>query len=52
MVATDTYYEMPELEETEFALAISPCPRIGDANDDPEKTHAVNADAHLSTKTQ
>lgn len=27
------YYDMPELEETEFALAISPCPRIEDAND-------------------
>jgi hypothetical protein len=27
------YYEIPELEETEFALAISPCPRIEDFND-------------------
>jgi hypothetical protein len=27
------YYDMPELEETEFALAISPCPRIEDSND-------------------
>jgi len=26
-------YEIPELEETEFALAVSPCPRIEDAND-------------------
>ena len=26
-------YEIPELEETEFALMISPCPRIEDASD-------------------
>jgi hypothetical protein len=28
-----TLYEIPELEETEFALSVSPCPRIEDAND-------------------
>jgi hypothetical protein len=26
-------YDIPELEETEFALAVSPCRRIEDAND-------------------
>ncbi len=26
-------YEIPELEETEFALSVSPCPRIEDSND-------------------
>jgi hypothetical protein len=26
-------YDMPELEETEFALSVSPCHRIEDAND-------------------
>jgi hypothetical protein len=27
------YYDIPELEETEFALAISRCPHIEDSND-------------------
>jgi len=26
-------YDIPELEEAEFALAISPCPRIEDCDD-------------------
>ena len=26
-------YDIPELEETEFALSVSPCPRIEDSND-------------------
>lgn len=26
-------YDIPELEETDFALAISPCPRLEDCND-------------------
>jgi hypothetical protein len=26
-------YDIPELEETEFALSVSPCRRIEDAND-------------------
>jgi hypothetical protein len=25
-------YDIPELAESEFALSISPCPRIGDCN--------------------
>jgi hypothetical protein len=28
-----TLYEIPELEETEFALSVSPCPQIEDSND-------------------
>ena len=26
-------YEIPELEESEFALSVSPCPRFEDLND-------------------
>lgn len=26
-------YDIPELEETEFALSVSPCPRIEGVND-------------------
>jgi hypothetical protein len=26
-------YDIPALKETEFALAVSPCPRIEDSND-------------------
>jgi len=26
-------YEIPELEETEFFLSVSPCPQIEDANE-------------------
>lgn len=26
-------YEIPELDETEFALSVSPCSRIEDSND-------------------
>lgn len=26
-------YDIPELEESEFALSVSPCPRIEDSND-------------------
>ena len=28
-----SHYDIPELEETEFALSVSPCPRIEDSND-------------------
>jgi len=26
-------YDIPELRETEFALSVSPCPRIADSDD-------------------
>jgi hypothetical protein len=26
-------YDIPDIEETEFALGVSPCPRIEDPND-------------------
>jgi hypothetical protein len=28
-----SHYDIPELEETEFALSVSPCPPIEDSND-------------------
>lgn len=27
-----SHYDIPELEETEFALSVSPCPLIDDSN--------------------
>lgn len=33
MPAGYALYEIPELEETEFVLSVSPCPRIEDVND-------------------
>jgi hypothetical protein len=30
---TSEYYDLPELEESEFAFCVSPCHRIEDAND-------------------
>jgi hypothetical protein len=33
MPADYSHYDIPELEETEFALSVSPCPRIEDSND-------------------
>jgi len=32
-LADYSLYDIPELEETEFALSVSPCPRIEDSND-------------------
>jgi hypothetical protein len=28
-----SHYDIPELEEAEFALSVSPCPRFDDTND-------------------
>jgi len=28
-----SHYDIPELEETEFALSVSPCPHIEEPND-------------------
>ena len=33
MLSDYSHYDIPELEETEFALSVSPCPRIEDSNE-------------------
>jgi hypothetical protein len=45
-----SHYDIPELEETEFALSVSPCPLIEDSNDsgdagDSPSIESVIADA-------
>ena len=34
-------YEIPELDDTEFMLAVSPCPRIEDVNDVDDRRYSV-----------
>ena len=47
-----TPYDYSKLEETEFALAISPCPRIEESKDKGEDTHFARKRSGLDRRRQ
>lgn len=52
MPASHTLYDNPKLEETEFALAISPCPQIEESKDIGENTEFARKHSGLDRRRQ
>ena len=52
MPASHTLYDNPQLEETEFALAIAPCPQIEGSTDIGENTEFARNRSGLDRRRQ
>ena len=43
-----SHYDIPELEETEFALSVSPCPLIEDSNETRDAGNSLSVDSVIA----